>query len=76
MKLRGHDFDDASTMYTIHNEIVSIAGHATLLSEFTPVRCKERYAVEDFLKILYDFGICCHVPGCFPAYGADSSIFF
>ena len=26
------------------------------------------YVVEDLLKVLYKFGICCHTSGCFPAY--------
>jgi hypothetical protein len=39
MKLRGHDLDCASTIYSTHNQIVSTAGHAKWLSEFTSVRC-------------------------------------
>jgi hypothetical protein len=39
MKLRGHDLNCTSTIYSTHNQIVSTAGHAKWLSEFTPVRC-------------------------------------
>jgi hypothetical protein len=61
-------FMGSSDLFATRERIKSIAGRATWLSEFRLKHCAARYAVEELLKELLKFGVCCTISAEFPAY--------
>jgi hypothetical protein len=70
MKLLGVDFDGSCTLHTAHHHVQSVAGTATWLSDYVPIRYETRHIIERLLSEFFDFDICCRISGPFPAYAA------
>ena len=61
-------FTGSSELFATHQQIKSIAGRATWLSEFDPKQCPETHDVEELLKKPVKCNVCCTITAGFPAY--------
>jgi len=50
-----------------HEKMEAMAGHCVWINEFVPVNIPQKRLVDSLLCHLYSEGVCCAIPGLFPA---------
>jgi hypothetical protein len=61
-------FDGLTTLIDAHDSMQNLAGNATWVSNFSPVKGPEKYVAEVLLWLFYRQELCCAIVGNFAMY--------